>query len=180
MDDNEIVELYWNRTEKAIIEAQRKYDKYLKTIAYNILQDEEDAKECVNDTYLKTWSSIPPNKPDILKLYMAKITRNLAINKYNSNKAKKRGCTIEVVLGELEECSNIEQKISYDELTKNINAFLEGLEKEKRKIFLERYWYFESIKEIARKNGISENNVKVILLRTRNKLKDYLKEVENI
>ncbi len=180
MEDEKIVELFLSRAEKAIIETERKYDKYLKTISYNILQDEEDAKECVNDTYLKTWNSIPPNNPKFLKLYLAKITRNIALNKYKSKNIKKRGSTIEIVIEELQECSNIDQKIQYDTLLQNINEFLTKLSKEKRKIFLERYWYFETIKEISKKNKISESNVKIILLRTREKLKEYLKEVENI
>ena len=180
MEDNEIISLYWKRDENAIKETEKKYGKYCTSIAYNILQNKEDSKECVNDTYLKTWNSIPPQKPNILKLYLAKITRNLALNKYEKNRAHKRNNGMELVLEELEECipnkDFVEEKIEYQNSTQYLNNFLKELQQEKRSIFLERYWYFKPIKEIARKNNLKENNVKVILFRLRNELKEYLIE----
>ncbi len=180
MEDEKIIELYWARQEKAIYETDKKYGKYCNTISFNILKNNEEAKECVNDTYLKAWNSIPPQRPNILKAYIGKITRNLAINRYDKKKAKKRDYTLEIALEELDECissnNNVENKINYNELVNILNNFLSELSQDKRKIFLERYWYLYSIKEISLRNDISESNVKTILLRLRQYLKDYLKE----
>ena len=104
MEDEEIINLYWKRQEKAIYETDKKYGRYCNKISFNILQNEEESKECVNDTYLKTWNSIPPQRPNILKAYIGKITRNLAINQYEKKKSKKRNYTLEIALEELNEC----------------------------------------------------------------------------
>ena len=180
MEDEEIINLYWNRQEKAIYETDKKYGRYCNTISFNILQNSEEAKECVNDTYLKTWNSIPPQKPNILKAYLGRIARNLAINQYERKKAKRRDYTLEIALEELNECissnNNVEKELNYKELVKALNNFLSELSQDKRKIFLERYWYLYSIKEISSNNKISESNAKIILLRMRNQLKNYLKE----
>lgn len=180
MEDIQIIELYWQKNENAIYETDKKYGKYCSYIAYNILKNKEDSKECVNDTYLKVWNVIPPEKPNVLKAFLGKITRNLAINKYEKIRAKKRNKSIEIVLEELEECipdnGKVEETIEYSELVKNINLFLENLSEEKRKIFIYRYWYLSSIKEISIKSKIKENNVKVILHRLRIELKNYLTE----
>lgn len=180
MEDEEIINLYWKRQEKAIYETDKKYGKYCTTISFNILQNKEEAKECVNDTYLKTWNSIPPQRPNILKVYLGRIARNLAINQYERKKAKKRDYTLEIALEELNECissnNNVEEQLGYNELVNMLNVFLSELSQDKRKIFLERYWYLYSIKEISSNNKISESNAKTILLRIRSQLKDYLKE----
>lgn len=180
MNDNQIIELYWNRNENAISETEKEYGKYLGSIAYNILQNNEDSKECVNDTYLKTWNSIPTQRPNIFRLFLGKITRNLALNKYESMKAQKRNGGMELVLEELEECipdkTSVDEETEYEEIVRNLNGFLEILDMQKRKIFLDRYWYLSSIKDIALKNSMTENNVKVTLHRLRNELKDYLTE----
>lgn len=180
MEDKEIINLYWNRQEKAISETDKKYGKYCNTISFNILQNKEESKECVNDTYLKTWNSIPPQRPNILKVYIGRIARNLAINQYARKKAKKRDYTLEIALEELNECissnNNVEKESDYNELVKALNNFLSELSQDKRKIFLERYWYLYSIKEISYNNRISESNTKTLLLRIRSQLKDYLKE----
>lgn len=180
MRDEEIVNLYWTRQEKAIYETDKKYGRYCNTISFNILQNNEEAKECVNDTYLKTWNNIPPQRPNTLKVYLGRITRNLAINQYERKKAKKRDYTLEVALEELNECissnNSVEKELEYNELVNVLNVFLSKLSEEKRKIFLERYWYLYSIKEISFKNNISESNAKIILLRLRNQLKTFLKE----
>lgn len=180
MEDAEIINLYWSRQEKAISETDKKYGYYCNTISFNILQNKEDAKECVNDTYWKTWNSIPPQKPHILKSYLGKITRNLSLNQYEKKKAKKRNYTVEIALEELNECilsnNNIEIETNYIELVNTLNSFLSRLSQEKRKIFLERYWYLYSIKDISSKNKISENNAKVQLSRIRNDLKKHLEE----
>ena len=180
MEDEEIIDLYWNRQEKAIFETDKKYGHYCNTISFNILQNREEAKECVNDTYLQTWNSIPPQRPNILKVYIGRIARNLAINQYERKKAKKRDYTLEVALEELNECissnNNVEEQLNYNELVNMLNVFLSRLSQEKRKIFLERYWYLYSIKEISSNNGISESNTKIILSRIRKQLQSYLKE----
>lgn len=179
MEDEEIITLYWNRSENAIKETALKYGKYCNTIAFNILYDSEDSKECVNDTYLQAWNSMPPQKPNILKAFLAKITRNLALNRYESKKARKRNNTMDLVYEELEDCiptNNLEEKIKYSELVSEINAFLGNLSNEKRAIFLERYWYFSPIKNIATKYNQKESKIKMSLYRTRNELRKYLEE----
>lgn len=180
MNDEEIIDLYWKRQEKAIYETDKKYGKYCNIISFNILQNNEEAKECVNDTYFKTWNSIPPQRPNILKIYLGKIARNLAINQYEKKKAKKRDYTLEIALEELNECissdNNVEKELDYNELINTINIFLSELSQNKRKIFLERYWYLYSIKQISSNNKISQSNTKMTLSRLRNQLKNYLKE----
>ena len=180
MEDNEIIELYWNRNERAILETDKKYRKYCNSIAHNILQNNEDEIECINDTYYKTWNSIPTARPNIFKLFLGKITRQLAINKYEKARAKKRYSGLELVLDELEECipsnQNIEKEIEFEELTQFINDFLDSISDKNRKIFIDRYWYMYSIKEISKNNNIKDNNTKVILHRTRKDLKEYLEK----
>ena len=179
MEDNQIIELYWNRNEKAISETDLKYGKYCNHIAYNILQDIEDSNECVNDTYLKTWNTIPPQRPNVFKLFLAKITRNLAIDKYRKNKQS----IMEEVLDELNDCTsnkNIENEVEYSEILKNINIFLDNLSSEKRGIFIDRYWFFETIENISTKYNLKKGNTKMILSRTRKELRKYLKGVDLI
>ncbi len=178
MEDNKIIELFFHRDENAIVEINKKYGKYCNVIANNILQNHEDSKECVNDAYLKVWNSIPPQNPNVLKLFLAKITRNLAIHKYEKNFNKKRNIRMQLALEELEECLpeqiNFEDEMEYKEIVNNLNYFISNLSDEKRKIFLSRYWYLHSIKAISDERHISEGNVKVILHRLRNELKVYL------
>lgn len=179
MEDAEIIELYWNRLDNAIHETDLKYGKYCNSIAFNILSNKEDSEECVNDTYLHTWNNIPPTKPNIFKAFLAKITRNLALNKYESQRAQKRNNTMDLVYDELENCipkNSLDEEVEYNELANELNSFLETLSKEKRVIFLERYWYFKTIKEISIKYNQKESKIKMTLLRTRNELKQYLEE----
>lgn len=161
MEDNEIIELYWKRDEVAIQETNKKYGKYCSKIAYNIIANVEDSEECVNDTYLRVWNALPPNRPSIFKAFLAKITRNLALDKYDSKNAHKRNNSMDLVYEELEDCiptNSMENEIEYNELVKELNIFLENLPKEKRVVFLERYWYMSSIKDIAK--NISKKKVK--------------------
>lgn len=181
MDDYEIVQLFWARDEQAIPAAASKYGKYCTAIAENILACRQDAEECVNDTYLNAWNSMPPHKPGILSAFLGKITRNLAINRYRQNHAVKRGGSeFPTVLDELAECvsgtDNVEQAVEGRELAKTIDAFLATLPSSKRDIFICRYWYFDSISSIAARFKITENNVSVILNRLRIKLRHYLSE----
>ena len=181
MEDREIVNLYWERNSNAIKETASKYGGYCKTIAKNILSNNEDAEECVNDTYLQTWNSIPTNRPNVLSTYLGKITRNLSFDKYRHKKADKRGGgEIELILDELAECvsgtESVEQEVEKKELVLTINSFLNTLSQEKCDIFLCRYWYAIPVSEIARRFGMSESNVSVTLNRIRGKMKIYLKE----
>lgn len=181
MEDREIVQLYWDRNEDAISQTSRKYGNYCTSIAKNILGNYEDAEECVNDTYMGAWNSIPSHRPNILSTFLGKITRNIAFNRYKYNNADKRGGSeLPVVLDELSEFvsgnSNVEKEIEYKELVKAINSFLGTLSSEKRTIFICRYWYSDSIAEIAKQHGLKANAVAMILLRLRAKLKKYLLE----
>ena len=181
MEDREIVNLYWERNTNAIKETASKYGGYCKAIAKNILGSNEDAEECVNDTYLNTWNSIPTNRPDVLSTYLGKITRNLSFDRFRQRHADKRGGReIELVLEELDECvsgaDSVEQEIEKKELVEEINRFLDTLSQEKCSIFLCRYWYAFPVSEIAARFGMSEGNVSVSLTRIRSKLKSYLIE----
>lgn len=181
MEDHLIIALYENRSVDAIQETHTKYGSYCHTIAYNILRSHEDSEECVNDTYLKAWASIPPEKPKIFRAYLAKITRNLSLNRYNMSKTQKRGNgDIDLAFEELEECisskSDMEQLMDEQTLSATITDFLATRDKLERIVFLRRYWYFNSIKEIALGYGMSESKVKSMLHRTRNKLGEHLKQ----
>lgn len=183
MTDEKIVDLYLSRSEQAIEETSAKYSKYCGTIAFNILRDIEDADECVNDTFLGAWNAIPPSRPERLSTFLGKITRNLSFNKYKQKNAKKRGDGLaEVALSELEECIpsgiSVEQEAEGNVLASLIDDFLGEIQKQHRDVFVCRYWYLNTISEIAADYGISESNVKAILFRTRNKLRNYLKEKE--
>ena len=179
MDDEEIVQLYWDRNEQAIPATAEKYGRYCASIAQNILGNKEDAEECVNDTYINAWNSMPPHKPSILSTFLGKITRNLSFNRYKYNTANKRGCGETVlVLDEIAELvsdtDNVEQEVLREELVKAIDAFLDGLPVDKRRIFVCRYWYFDSVSDIASRFGMTENNVSVTLNRLRLKLRSHL------
>lgn len=180
MDDGKIIELFLLRSEQAVIELSYKYGKTCRRIAFNILNNFEDAEECVNDTYLGTWNSIPPQKPNPLSTYVCKITRNLALKRYRYNTAKRRNSFYDVSLSELEECmpSVIQNTVSCNEenLTEIIESFLDSLDKKSRIMFVKRYWYAEPISAIAEEFNITENNVAVRLLRIRSKLKMYLEK----
>jgi len=179
MDDKQIVDLYWKRSESAIDETASKYGSYCHHIALNILHNEEYSKECVNDTYLRAWNSMPPNRPNLLSSFLGKITRNLAFDKYKKNLAKKRGSgQIDLVLSELENCvpsvETIDKAIDEYILSETINRFLSSMPIESRKVFMRRYWYVSSIKEISDEYDMSISKVKMILFRSRNELKLFL------
>lgn len=178
LQDNEIIELYLQRDERAISETADKYGNYCNTIAYNILRDSFDAEECVNDTYLRTWNSIPPTLPRIFRAFLAKITRNLAIDKYSSKNAKKRN-TYESSLDELSEClggRDISEEIELRELGEMISKFLLTESETARRIFLRRYFFGDEVKEIAKSQGISLSAVKTSIHRTRTRLAKFLSE----
>ena len=180
MEDNKIIELYWERSETAITETQNKYGRYCHYIAYNILYSNEDSEECVNDTYLRAWDSMPPHRPERLSAFLGKITRNLALDRYHRSRAQKRSSNVEVALGELEECiPDVRGGLSVaDEIVLRdaINGFLASLPVRTRKVFVRRYWYLSTVKDIACDLDMSESNVKVLLLRTRQRFKSYLEK----
>lgn len=181
MDDSNIVQLYWDRDERAIPETAAKYGAYCAAIARNILGSAEDAEECVNDTYLRAWNAMPPARPGVLAAFLGKITRNLSINRAARESAAKRGGgAYPAVLEELAEIvsggDSAEQALMGRELARAIDAFLGGLPAAKRRIFICRYWYFDSVGDIARRFGMTEDNVSVTLHRLRSKLRGYLSE----
>lgn len=179
MEDEKIIELYFKKDENAIRETDKKYGSYLFKIAHNITFDNEDSKECVNDTYFRTWNSIPPYIPKIFSSFLGKITRGLAVDILRKKNSEKRRCSeYELSLYELDECipdnSATENEFEYKLLTESINRFLLSIQKEKRNIFVCRYFYNDSLKEIANYFGYSENKIKSILFRTRKALKEHL------
>ena len=176
MTDDKIIQLFFQREEVAIEETQKKYGSYCFKIANNILNNREDSEECLNDTWLKAWESIPPTRPTYFNLFLAKITRNFAINTYRSKHTHKRGKgEMALVLDELEECitgeTDVETLYIAEELQSSINKFVRGLSEKDGNVFIRRYFYADSIKDISNRYHISENNVRVMLNRTRNKLK---------
>ncbi len=178
MKDNDIVELYWKRSESAVTQSQKKYGGYCSVIAVNILGSKEDTEECVNDTWMKAWNNIPPVRPSRLSVFFGRITRNLAIDRYRRNKAEKHGGgQTALCLEELAECVGSSGEFSDDLILKDaINCFLHELSPDRRRIFMLRYWYMYPIKEIAEKINTSEGAVKMSLQRTRGSLKKFLEE----
>ncbi len=181
MDDERIVELYWQKNESAISESKAKYGNYCYSIAYNILKNNEDAEECENDTYLEAWKTIPPQKPKVLSAYLGAITRQKSIDKWRMKTANKRGGgQIQFSLEELENCISNENTITdelvAEELAQKISEFLRTLPKNECNIFVRRYWYFDSITEICKRYGYGQSKVKMVLKRTREKLISYLEK----
>lgn len=178
MNDTQIIELYFSREEQAIAESQLKYGRYCTAIANNILFSKEDSEECVNDTWLQAWNTMPPKKPNRLSLFFGTITRNLAINLYRKRSADKRGGTgIDLCLDELEECVGKGDSFGDSlELKDALDRFMETLKPKPKKIFLVRYWYMLSVKDTARVCGVSEGAAKMSLKRTRLELKEFLEK----
>jgi RNA polymerase sigma-70 factor (ECF subfamily) len=181
MDDEKIVELYWARDEEAIPATAEKYGKYCTSIAKNILGSDQDAEECVSDTYLSAWNAMPPHRPAVLSAFLGKITRNISINRFNRAAAQKRGsgeaaAVLDELIGLVSDSDSVEQEIDRRELVAAIDSFLGTLPVQKRSIFVCRYWYFDGIPEIASRFGMTENNISVTLSRIRLKLHNYLSE----
>lgn len=182
MKDQEIVDLFWERSETAISQVKGKYFRYCYSIALGILRNYEDAEECVNDTWVRAWNGIPPARPVMLRTFLGKITRNLSLNALEKMNAQKRGQgQVPLILSELEECisapnSQPEDKLEGKEITQVINKFLSKLTAEHQKVFVRRYWYASSIEEISEAYSLSESKVKSILFRLRKKLKKELEK----
>ena len=181
MDDNKIIELYFKRDEDALTQTKECYGKQLNALAFRILQNKEDAEECENDTYMKAWNSIPPQKPQHFFAYLAKICRNTALNMTEKSKAEKRSAIIVELTKELSEClpdNSTLEKTAEQELGDIISEFLKTVSTDNRIIFIRRYFLSETISDISKTLSISESKVKSSLFRTRNKLRDYLSKEE--
>lgn len=181
MEDSNIIDLYWARDTDAIKESGEKYGGLCFSIANNILHNKEDAEECVNDTWLKAWNSIPPTRPKSLRMFLAKITRNLSFDRFAAKSAKKRSSgEIDLVLDELSECipsgSDVASEYEYKELCLTIRRFVNNLSDKDKTVFLRRYFFAESAADISALLGLSENSIMVNLCRTRKKLKSYLQK----
>ena len=181
MEDAAIVELYWQRDQQAIEETDRKYGAYCQHIAYAVCSDRLDAEECVNDTWLRAWGAMPDKRPTVLATFLGKITRNLAINRFQRKTRKKRGGgETELALEELEDCIpaalDVERRYELQEFRQAIGRFVSGLSETEQKVFVARYWYLAPVEEIARRLQISSSKTKSMLFRLRNRLRLYLKE----
>ena len=181
MEDAEIVDLYWQRDQQAIAETDKKYGAYCQHIAYAVCSDRLDAEECVNDTWLRAWGAMPDKRPTVLATFLGKITRNLAINRFQRRTRKKRGGgETELALEELEDCIpaalDVERRYELQEFRQAIGRFVSGLSETEQKVFVARYWYLAPVEEIARRLQISSSKTKSMLFRLRNRLRLYLKE----
>lgn len=180
MTDEQIIELFFDRSEEALKELDIKYGKICLQTSYNILGNHFDAEECVNDGYLGAWNAIPPVRPNPLLTYVLKIIRNISLTRYHKNSAQKRNSSYDLAVEELADFlaapESVESMFEADELAKVIEGFLDSLDAVSRVIFMRRYWFYDNYEQIAKKVGISEKNVSVKLTRLRKRLKNYLEE----
>lgn len=179
MTDEQIIDLLWNRREDAIAEIDAAYGRSLRGLSGRILQNPEDTEEVINDTYLKTWDTVPSNRPRYFYAYIAAICRHLSLNLLDWNQAAKRKAEIISITEEMELCipdSSQERTLRGREIAEVLNRFLEGLPKESRIIFLRRYWFADTVEAIARRYDMTESKVKMQLLRTRGKLRSFLEQ----
>lgn len=183
MEDTQIIALYWGREEDAIVQTEQKYGAYCRTIAENILVCPQDSEECVSDTWLAAWNAIPPQRPRLLSAFLGRITRNLALSRLRKKNALRRGGgQPPLALEELDECVSggldVERQLEAKELGQAIDRFLAALPRQEREIFVCRYFYLASLTEIGLRTGLRQSQLKNRLFRTRQKLKNYLKEEE--
>lgn len=181
MEDSKIVDLYLERDESAINHTRNKYGQRLQHMAFGIIRDHGSAEECENDTYLEAWNRIPPNEPrSYLFAFLGKIVRHLAIDVCRKEEAKKRSAEFCELTKEMQECipagKDVEQEVELDVLSEIINEYLKNCSELKRKVFVRRYWFFESVREISKRYGYSESKVKMILLRMREELRSMLEK----
>ena len=178
MEDRLIVGLYWQRDETAIVESQRKYGGFCHRIAENILSIREDAEECVSDTWVRAWNTMPPQRPDSLRAFLGRIVRNLAISRYRANHAQKRHAGLDLLLSELGECvpaaGTVEEAVGAAELSRNLSDWLRTLPEVERRLFIRRYWNGESVRELARGSHMSSSSVQRMLVRLRKQLHAHL------
>ena len=183
MEDEKIIELFWQRDESAIRQTEQKYGGICRSIALRILEDSGSSEECLNDTWLRAWNAIPPQRPAVLKAFVCRITRNLALNRLRDLSREKRGgksaC---VVLDELEGClpdlSTPEKELEDQEITQSLNRWLDTLPKQQRVAFVRRYWYFDSLKDLSVRMGWSVSKTNSLLRRLRESLKKHLESEE--
>ncbi|MCM1308980.1 MAG: sigma-70 family RNA polymerase sigma factor [Butyrivibrio sp.] len=178
MDDSKIVDLFLERSEKAIVELSNKYGSMCMKLAMNLLNDRQDAEECVNDAYFGVWNSIPPQKPKILVSFVNRVVRNISINRYKKNNADKRKGNYDLCIEELEGCiasqNSVEDEIAESELSSYIDEFLDSLNKVNRMLFVRRYWYMDDYGDISEMSGLKEGTVRVRLSRIKANLKVFL------
>ncbi len=181
MEDSAIIDLYWQRSDTAIQETERKYGRYCNAIAFNFVRNAQDAEECVNDTWFRAWNLMPDKRPGVLSAFLGGITRRLAISLYRAKTSKKRGGGETVIaLEELNECipsdTDLHREYESREFEKAIGSFAASLPETERKIFVSRYWYLASVADISARLHFSQAKTKSILFRTRGKLREYLRE----
>lgn len=181
MEDSKIIDLYWARSQQAIAESEHKYGAYCRTVARNILPRVEDAEECVNDTWLRAWNAMPPQRPTVLQAFFGTLTRNLSLDRWRRDRAEKRGGgTVELALEELEDCltarEQVEQAVEAGQTARLISDFLRTQSKQDRQLFVRRYWYLDDIRTLCRRFGMGESQVKSRLHRMRRKLRAKLEK----
>ena len=181
MEDNQIIDLYWVRSQQAIAESERKYGAYCRTVARNILDRAEDAEECVNDTWLRAWNTIPPQRPTFLQAFFGKLTRNLSLGRWRRDRAQKRGGSqVELALDELEDClaarDRVDETLNAQITARLISDFVRQLPQQDRLLFLRRYWYLDDIQTLAKTFGMGQSQVKSRLHRIRLRLKTELEK----
>lgn len=181
MEDQQIIELYWQRSESAIAETDAKYGPYCHAIARSVLASREDADEAVNDTWLSAWNAMPPHRPSVLSAFLGRITRRLSIDKWRRQTADKRGGgQLPLALEELTHClpggKSTEEAVEHQALRQTVDAFVSALPEVQRRVFLRRYWYLDSLPDIAKRFGFRESKVKSMLHRTRLQLRDHLEQ----
>ena len=178
MNDNDIIELFFQRNQDGVLEAQRKYGAYCQSVARNILGSEEDSQECLNDLWLRAWNAIPPQRPAPLLSFVCVLVRRYSIMRYRANTAMKRNSSYDACMEEIENCiaapGRVEDHYEAKVLARTIERFLDTLNRENRVIFMRRYWYSDSYAAIAALTGLTEKNVSVRLARVRKQLRDYL------
>lgn len=184
MDDSSIIELYWQRSERAIVETDGKYGAFCRRIALNILRVQEDAEECVNDTWHSAWRSMPPERPDSLRAFLGRITRNLSLSRWRASHAAKRGSgAVDALLSELGDCipapGGVEERVELGELSAIISRWLEGLDADDRALFIRRYWFGDAVKTLAAECGVSANSMAQRMSRLRSSLRTQL-EAEGV
>ena len=181
MEDSQILDLYWERNPEAISQTDQKYGAYCRQVSFQILRSREDSEECVNDTWLRAWNAMPPQRPNILSAFLGKITRNLSLDRYKlSHAAKRGGGQLPMALEELNQCvpsgEDVEDEVALKELSRLLDRFLRDLPEKDCCVFLRRYWFVDSTAEIAQRYQMAEGSVKSSLYRTRQKLKVYLEK----
>lgn len=181
MEDSRIIELYWARSQQAIVESENKYGAYCRTVARNILDRAEDAEECINDTWLRAWNVMPPQRPAVLQAFFGKLTRNLSLDRWRRDRAQKRGGSqVELALEELEDClaarDRVEEELDARHTAGLISGFVRQLPRQDRMLFVRRYWYLDDIQTLARHMGMGQSQVKSRLHRIRQRLKVELEK----